>query len=503
MRAFKHLWQLCFLFGVFLWASCRPDRSFMIVELTGLSAQVDTVEVRAVLEESGLDAIERFDGLTGPSAKVSMWLPSAASGKLTVMAVELQKSCSVGLGTATATVQGQVQVDVAVTLSKPSSVLCEVTIDRTGDGFGIVTVEPPSTFAPLSCGDRCTFLGVAGSTVTLHAQVMAPGYLSKWTGPCKISSPLGLACQVQVGTSGTHVGVEFLNRTCTPGTFCDESPSLPMPPVTYHSYSGIWAASDQDLWVVEIRGGVLHKHGLFWSEEVIPGPVILWSGVYGTSTSDIWLGGSDAGLNGMAVHWDGKTWTRFSLPSSAQLSRVWGNSSNFFLVSARDGVTLQWDGVSWKRGTFQQPGVDISGFWGTEGKNIWLSGVGLYQYNGNNSWIRDPAVSTNSFYTSIWGSSINDYWIVSSGAASLHRVNGTLISAALPDAKNRIYSAIHGTGASDIWSVTTIGEIFHFDGASWKLVLSKPTESYCDVFAINPGDVYVIGMDNGLLHYQR
>lgn len=502
MRAFKPLWKLCGLLGVLLGASCQPDRAFMVVALSGLSADAQTVEVRAVLDEAGLDAIERFEGLKGPSARVSLWLPPAAAGKLTVTATELQKSCSVGQGTATANVQGHTQVDVAVTLGKPSSVLCEVTIDRTGDGVGIVTVEPPSAGAPLSCGERCTFLGVAGATVTLHAQVMAPGYFSKWSGPCKPSSQQGMACQVQVGTSGTHVGAEFLSRSCTPGTFCNEGPVIPSPPTTYFDYDSVWAASDQDVWVIDGRGGILHKHGLFWSEDVIPGPPLLLADIFGISSSDIWIVGNDTTLQAMALHWDGNTWTRMTMPSSVQVAGVWGDHSNFFIASARDGVMLQWNGSAWTRGMTQQPGVDVAGVWGTGGINIWVSGSGLYQYNGSNNWIRDTAVNTNNFLTSVWGISVTDYWLVGAGASSRHRVNGQLLPSGIPDEKNGFYNSIHGTSSTDAWTVSTLGSIYHFDGTSWKAASLRPTANYNHVFAIAPGDVYVVGTNGDLLHYR-
>ena len=502
MRAFKPLWKLCWLLGVLLGTSCQPDRAFMVVALNGLSADAQTVEVRAVLDEAGIDAIERFDGLKGPSARVSLWLPPAAAGKLTVTATELQQSCSVGTGTATANVQGQTQVDVAVMLGKPSSVLCEVTIDRTGDGVGIVTVEPPAVGSPLSCGERCTFLGVAGTTVTLHAQVMAPGFFSKWSGPCKPSSPLGMACQVQVATSGTHVGVEFLTRSCTPGSFCDEGPVIPTPPANYFDYVSMWAASDQDIWVLYGRGGILHKHGLFWSEDVIPGVPIAFSDIFGISTSDIWIVGNDATLQAVALHWDGQKWAKMTLPSSVQMAGVWGNSSNFFLASARDGVMLQWNGTAWTRGVNQQPGVDIAGIWGTESVNVWVGGAGLYQYNGSNTWVRDQAVSTNGFISNIWGSSPTDYWLIGASSASKHRVNGQLLPAGLPDEKNDVYTSVRGTSRSDVWAVSTAGSVYHFDGSSWKASLLNPQDSYNWVWPIAPNDVYVIGNNGALLHYR-
>lgn len=58
-----------------------------------------------------------------------------------------------------------------------------------------------------------------------------------------------------------------------------------------------------------------------------------------------------------------------------------------------------------------------AGIWGggADSSQIWITGSGLYQYNGGNTWTRDPAVDTNNFRGAIWGTSASDYW--SSGPA--------------------------------------------------------------------------------------
>lgn len=513
MHAFKPFWLLYGMLGALTAAGCQPERAFLVIALSGLSAQPQTLEIRAVLDDSNQDAVERFDTLSGPSATVSLWLPPGAAGKLTVTATELQNSCSVGAGTAATVVQGQAKLELSVDLARPSPPLCEITVDRTGNGTGLVTVEPPASGAPLACGDRCTFKAALGTTVTLHAQVMAPGYFSQWRGPCAPSSPLGLVCQLVVGAGGIHVGAEFVSRSCTPGTFCNESPAVrkPLSPLlTDLDYRGVWGASSQDVWVIASAynpgptGALLHRRGLWWSEEVPRAVPTSYASSFGVSDKDVWFVGNDndSSSQGRALHWDGQGWMTVTLPTNTLIAGVWGSATDQFFATPMDGKILQWNGLSWQAGTMQQPRVAVGDIWGLDNRQIWIAGSGLYQYNGSNTWLRDPAVDANNFYQAIWGTSAADYWIVGAGDASYHRVNGQLQAAGLPGGPNVTYTSIFGTSASDVWAVSLSGSIYHFDGVSWKLRQQTPGLTYYRVFAPALNDVYALGSQGSLLHYQ-
>lgn len=486
-------------------ATCQPDRSFLVVTVSGLSPQVQALEVRAVLADANQDAVERFEGIAGPSATVSMWLPPGAAGKLIVTATELASSCSVGEGTTSSALTGQLKLDLEVALQLASPVECEVTIEPSGDGTGLVTVEPPAAGAPLSCGDRCTFRAPVGSTVTLHAQVKAPSYLSRWSGPCTTVSPGGMLCRLQVASGSNRVGVEFIGRSCTPGVFCGESP-IAKAPAHKISYTSVWGASSQDLWVVDTYGIILHRLNGWWSEEVPISTEITVGEVHGTSNTDVWVVANDySTTKGMGMHWNGQAWNTMDLPTDAQIATMWGLSPTQYFVAPRDGYMLSWDGASWRRGVSNQPKVDIAGIWGTGGVNIWLVGTGLYQYNGSNNWIRDTAIDIANFRPSIWGVSPNDYWIVGEGNRSYHRVNGALKSAALPEEVNNRYQRIFGTTSSDVWAVSSAGSIVHFDGAAWSLVEKVPTIGLTGLAGLwlNSTDVYAVGDDGVLQHLTR
>ena len=65
-------------------------------------------------------------------------------------------------------------------------------------------------------------------------------------------------------------------------------------------------------------------------------------------------------------------------------------------------------------------------------------------------------------FTSVWGSSKDDVWIVGTQGAILHW-NGASFTATPSGTKNALF-AVTGTGPSDVWAVGS-GVIMHFSGA--------------------------------------
>lgn len=509
MRASTRLRAPAWLLFLGLWLTapaCRPERAFIELTVSGLPAQAgQTLEVRAVLGDANLDATERFTDPGGGSATVSLWLPAGAAGKLAVTATTLSGGCTTAEGTASSVVTDQLKLDLHIDLAPPNVAECEITVATSGTAAsaGLVTAATTAGDAPLRCGDRCTLRAPVGSTVSLRAQVQAPAYLSRWTG-CTPSSPAGMICTLTVASGGARVGAEFTGRSCSPATFCIESP-IPskLPSGRTLDLSSVWGSSRQELWVVGSDAVVLHKRGAWWSEDLLPltaGTGL--SGLAGTSDHDVWVVGNDGNLNGLGVRWNGAAWEPFTIPTRVQLATVFGLERDSYLAAARDGVVHQWDGTAWKAGTVQQPKVDIAGIWGTGGADLWLTGAALFKHNGGNTWIKQTNVD-GTYRAAIWGASRTDFWLMGLGSASLHHLNGKPMPAALPaDAASTLLSSVHGTGTSDVWAVSLSGAVHHFDGTAWSSLLTHKGSAYTAVWTPEPGDVYVVGAGGELLHRQ-
>lgn len=478
--------------------ACQPERAFLLISLDGLSAQPQTVEIRAVLEASRQDAIERWTGLVGPSGSVSMWLPPGASGPLSIMATELASGCAVAQGTAASVVDGQPRIQLAVALSPLNPPHCEVTVDRSGDGFGIVTVEPPSTGAPLACGERCTFRAPRGTTVTLKAQAQAPGFLSQWTG-CLPSSPAQMHCQLSVIGGGLHVGAEFKARSCTPGTLCDEYPAPPRPPAFAKPMTAVWGPSSQEVWAADAGGSIFHKREGFWSEENPPTVPRNLGAIYGLNEQEIWAVGNERDRSdGLALHFLNGRWETMPLPINALVVAAFGDAPDYFFAVGYDGKMLRWNGKTWGQGTPQPATNILSGIWGVGGK-LWVTGAGLYRYNGGNTWQREPLVDTN-FRGAIWGTSETDFWVLGAPDQCLRLQGGKFVLSPLPAEPGGRYSAISGTGNRDVWAAHESGSLYHFDGTQWTMKAKRPDALWAGLWAAAPGEVYVVGAKSTLAH---
>jgi hypothetical protein len=81
------------------------------------------------------------------------------------------------------------------------------------------------------------------------------------------------------------------------------------------------------------------------------------TGVWGSSSKDVWAVGGDCqpgaldatvgGGSGTLLHWDGRAWSSVHVESVAALCAVWGASASDVWVVGADSQGLHWDGAHW------------------------------------------------------------------------------------------------------------------------------------------------------------
>jgi hypothetical protein len=103
------------------------------------------------------------------------------------------------------------------------------------------------------------------------------------------------------------------------------------------SYSGVWAAASNDVFVVgasDDQGVVLHFDGTSWSPMPVPptGPLL---DVWGTSSTDVYAVGV-----GTLLHFDGQGWSE-SLSAAQRLTGIWAASPSDVFVSGSGGTVLR------------------------------------------------------------------------------------------------------------------------------------------------------------------
>ncbi len=122
----------------------------------------------------------------------------------------------------------------------------------------------------------------------------------------------------------------------------------------YWNINSVWGDSSNNLYTAGDKKGdniwtgqVLHYDGYEWSEIPIDSDRLF--GIWGTSSSDIWVGG----VKGSLQHYNGVVWTKYDMPESIYFSNFAGFTSNdiycvAYGVSNQSGLYLyHWNGTEW------------------------------------------------------------------------------------------------------------------------------------------------------------
>ena len=110
--------------------------------------------------------------------------------------------------------------------------------------------------------------------------------------------------------------------------------------------NGIWGTTDNDVWVTSFNGPALHWDGNSWTEYTLPQAP---NAIDGSASDDVYI----VGYHGNIHHFDGKNWSKVALPSnvlqkdaftdvkvvSKQLVYITGRSGCLLVGNAAEGFT--------------------------------------------------------------------------------------------------------------------------------------------------------------------
>ena len=119
----------------------------------------------------------------------------------------------------------------------------------------------------------------------------------------------------------------------------DAPVATPLNSMTHNGLTGVWAASDTDVWAVGGSGTIRH-------------------------------------YTGEPVQWE----VIANLPTNENLNAVWGSSSSDVWVVGNRGVVLHYDGTSWTRVKIAGLGArrpDLHAAWSPSPGKIWIGGAGV------------------------------------------------------------------------------------------------------------------------------
>lgn len=148
-------------------------------------------------------------------------------------------------------------------------------------------------------------LRVVPSTQTLELQdAIPPGSCEEM--PCSVTTSVHGSSANDVWAVGLQGGTFHIT-----GAASDTPTITAFNSQTQSSLYGVWAASENEAWLVGGSGVIRRYSGQSHSWDIVPDvpTITTLRGIWGTSTSDIWAVGDAA----VVLHFDGKTWSRVTI----------------------------------------------------------------------------------------------------------------------------------------------------------------------------------------------
>lgn len=187
--------------------------------------------------------------------------------------------------------------------------------------------------------------------------------------------------------------------------------------------------------------------------------------IWGTSESDVWSVGGDAGEGPVVLHWDGSSWQSPAAESDGDLWWVFGFGGGPVYAGGAGGRILRYDGGSFDPMETPSATPAVFGIWGCSPDDVWAVGGNIGGGAGGFAW---------------------------------HLEGGEWVDEPLPDGEVRPVWKVVGKSCSDVRFVGEGGLSFSWDGSGFQPESTGVGESLFTA-AVDGSCYYAVGGISGII----
>ncbi len=230
--------------------------------------------------------------------------------------------------------------------------------------------------------------------------------------------------------------------------------------------------------------------------------------IWGRTTDDYYA----VGRFGNVAHFDGNAWEPLNSGSSSNLADIAATPTGFIAVGSQ-GTVLRRIASTWIEDAAPS-GYDLSGIW--DSGNGLAVAVGRFSpdevqwrqailMNTGAGWVDAGTPGTAPRLFDIWGSSSNDVFTVGWGGEILH-YDGSIWSVMLEGGQDVAFLyGLAGTSASSVFAVGRTndlrGLIMNYDGAVWHSSTIPSAEELYGIYAEGPTSAFAVGSLGSIVRY--
>ena len=229
--------------------------------------------------------------------------------------------------------------------------------------------------------------------------------------------------------------------------------------------------------------------------------------LYALSGKDLYAAGGRAngGGSGVVFHYDGSKWSAMPVPKSTRSLHVIGKKGETLIAAGNPGSIIEYTQAGWKVMPCPYNDLKIASFWNDQN--------GMLHFSGISTVLSSGASATNISYDGqqwyVDNPWLNDVMAFSDGTLFAVGTFGTIKTygddhwETMQSDTTKNLVSLWGTGPADIYAVGNQGALVHYDGSTWKkeeISITNP-----DVFSIwgaGKDNIYIMAEDNEIYHFE-
>jgi hypothetical protein len=166
-------------------------------------------------------------------------------------------------------------------------------------------------------------------------------------------------------------------------------------------------------------------------------------------------------------------WTPVAVPTSADLTAVWGSGSGDVWAVGDAGTAIHWNGSAWTAWRTATTG-DLSAISGSGPDNVWAVSPGpstgqVIRFDGTSWSVMRSA--PGDWYTDVSVLAADDVWITAH-SGFLHWTGSGFELVPSPGPADATPSNIKAYARDDVWADSAMRWVFHYDGVGWRVVVT-------------------------------
>lgn len=262
---------------------------------------------------------------------------------------------------------------------------------------------------------------------------------------------------------------------------------------------GLWGSAGE-LWAAGAGGALVRSDGTTWTPWTPLLPATLTQ-LWGSSETDIW----GVGPQGAAARFDGVRWTPVATGETADLNGVAGSGPNDVYLVGTQGKVLRWNGTALRPLMGISNAEDVLAVAGRSGEAWFATSKGLLHFDSGtlaldrialglelplsavvatgagqalagggtlvlakNDGTRPKFITVPDVVNAITSSGPQSFWLGLQGG-NVATFDGTTVGPSVRAVSGSLVT-LFGTGPTDLWAASTLGEIVHNTGGGWQPV---------------------------------